>query len=176
MNNLELEVISINDLIKSQEKELKILNESIVELEAKRQDLYIKMASLSSQELTTSEIINLGKLMKHIITIIKTDEVIGWSIGITHDRPHMEHDRGKYSIQISSYTIEEYGHTGLRYFFEFKTMHGKVKEIISKIINQPFEYNGNKLHKSWSMFLYGPDVELCKYTHRFNEEYLKSLF
>ena len=174
MNNLEFELLSINNLIKSHEQDLKLINERIIELEAKKQDLYVRMAALSSEELTTSEIIELGKLMKHIIIIIKSDEVIGWLISISHDRPHEDHDRGKYSIQISSYTIEEYGHRGLRYFFEFKTMHPKVKEIISKVINEP--YQGDKLNKSWSMFLYGPDVELCKSTRKFNEEYLKSLF
>jgi len=174
MNNLEFELISINNSIKTQEQELKLLKESIFELETKKNDLYIKMAALSSEELTTSETIELGKLMKHILTIIKTDEVIGWNISINHERPHEDHDRGKYSIQISSYTIEEYGHTGLRYFFEFKTMHPKVKEIISNFINEPA--HGDKLNKNWSMFLYGPDVELCKCTRKFNEEYLKSLF
>jgi hypothetical protein len=174
MNNLEFELISINNLIKTQEKELKLLNERIIDLEAKRQDLFVRMAALSSEELTTSETIQLGKLMKHIITIVKSDEVIGWHISISHDTPHMEHDRGKYSIQISSYTIEEYGYTGLRYFFEFKTRHPKVKEIISNVINEPA--HGDKLNKSWSMFLYGPDLELCKCTRKFNEEYLKSLF
>lgn len=175
MNDLEFELVETTRLLNKDQYEIQLIKENIRKLELKREEILVKMSNISVEELTTVEIINLGKLLQHIVTIINTDEVIGWTISLLNKDPtyEVDYDRGKYSIKITNYTIDEYGHIGLRYDFQFNTKHPMVKEIICKVFDElPKVLSTNEI--AWSMFLYGPNLTQ-KHRLKINEDYLKSL-
>jgi len=170
MDQLESELKNISNL---KEINKNLFNNINNELEKKQLSIFDQINKLSSSDLPMCVIKDLGKLLNHIITIINTDEVIGWIIELLHDDPesNADYDRGRYSININCYTIHEYDHIGFRYNFTFKTKDPKIKEIIYKVINEkPKQLSLTE--QSWSMFLYGPDLKE-KYKLKINNEYLK---
>ena len=67
MNNLEMELKSVNEARKQNKK---IYDNTEKELDEKEKNILLNMSQLHNSELSTSEIKNLGKLLEHIITII----------------------------------------------------------------------------------------------------------
>jgi hypothetical protein len=176
MNDLEKELYDKKHVIEEQQLKLKCIQDYIHTLEKEKDCIEQKMVFLYNIDLTKKEKESFATLLKHIITIINTDEVIGWSISLLNIDPSTNHeyDRGKYSIKIKNYTIEEYDNIGLRYSFQICSKHPKIREIISKVFNEiPVSVSIYEL--SWSMFLYETDITKKKKLE-INENYLQSLF
>ena len=171
MNNLEIELKSVNEARKLNKN---VFDNIEKDLDEKEKNILLNMSHLHNSELSTSEIKNLGKLLEHIITIINSDETIGWIISLRNEESNSnpDYDRGKYSIEISCYTIEEYDHIGLRYGFTFNTMHPKINELICNVLTEPSNKIINNI--SWGMYLYEADLSK-KYILKYNKDYLLSL-
>jgi hypothetical protein len=147
-DNLELELKNI--------KEVRLINKNVydnVEEELnKREELILhKLYEKSFVILSYNQQLDLYKLLEHICVISNSEAVFEYFISLSFmdNDKDWDYDRGHYSIQISTYNIENRSKIGLSYSFLFKTKHSHVKEIIINSLGKPSSIP-NKITQCWA--------------------------
>ena len=101
--------------------------------------------------LSYNQQLDLYKLLEHICVISNSEAVFEYFISLSFmdNDKDWDYDRGHYSIQISTYNIENRSKIGLSYSFLFKTKHSHVKEIIINSLGKPSSIP-NKITQCWT--------------------------
>lgn len=147
-DNLELELKNI--------KEVRIINKNVYDnveddLNKREEEILRRLYKNSFVILPNNQQLDLYKLLEHICLISKSEAVLEYFISLSFidNDKDWDYDRGHYSIQISTYNIENRNKIGLSYSFVFKTKHLHVKEIIINSLGKPSSIP-NKIIQCWA--------------------------
>jgi len=146
---------NLNQELKNIE-EVRIINKNVynnveAELNKRETDILHRIYEKSFVILPNNQQLDLYKLLEHICLIVKSEAVLEYFISLSFmdNDKDWDYDRGHYSIQISTYNIENRNKVGLNYSFVFKTKHTHVKEIIINSLGKPSSIP-NKITQCWA--------------------------
>jgi len=137
-------------------KEVRLINKNVYnnvedELNKREEEILQRLHEKSFVTLPNNQQLDLYKLLEHICLITKSEAVLEYFISLSFmdNDTDWDYDRGHYSIQISTYNIENRNKVGLSYSFLFKTKHSHVREIIINSLGEPTG-TPNLITKCWS--------------------------